>query len=184
MRSLCLCIHGCPVYYGNGWCLTLDDRGTKNKQNKWMNAKQDVFVLVLQSGASCAAASPIWERMLWQRPHEIALCHGNIQALFPFKECNLPENLLTKRYIISGAPKCNPWPIWPLYRTFSLRRICSTKRCLCVKGELTKGGTNWEPSLRHMGTSFSSHSWNNYGNTSLDFPIQNSIWYICTVNYL
>ncbi len=33
------------------------------------------------------------------RLHEIALC---LQASFPFRECNLPENILTKHYIING----------------------------------------------------------------------------------
>lgn len=46
MHSLCLCIHGCPVYYGNGGCSTLEGRGTKNKPNSRMNAEQDVFVCV------------------------------------------------------------------------------------------------------------------------------------------
>lgn len=46
MNSLCLCIHGCPVYYGNEECSTLEGRETKNKANNRLNAEQDVFVCV------------------------------------------------------------------------------------------------------------------------------------------
>lgn len=79
-----------------------------------MNAEQDVFVCVFVGAAkqvSLSSRIPIWERMLKQRPHEIALCHRNIQACFLFRECNLPENVPTKHYIIVGSPEFNPWLI-------------------------------------------------------------------------
>lgn len=132
-----------------------------------------VFVLVLQSGASCPAASQ-FRGGCWGKDPMKSLCvMGTYKPFSPLAECNLPENLLTKRYIISGAPKYNPWPIWPLYRTtFSQEDLQPEKVSVCVKGEWTKGGTQWEPSLRHMGTSFNIHFWKYHSNTSLDFLIQ------------
>lgn len=109
MRLLCLRIHRPPVYYGNGGRLPLQDRRTKNKPRAAGECGTRrclcVFVLVVQSRGFGSGRIPIWKRMQRQQPHEIALCGWNMRVRFPFGEAKLPENILTKHYIMSNSPK-------------------------------------------------------------------------------